>query len=81
MGAYEFYWRDPKGRFQRIGILPERRKNLMRITSQSVMNWGKMFLGNDVDSKNIFFNRVTIDSLADRILWHDLCNHLTDIIS
>jgi len=81
MVAYEFYWLDPKGGYQIIGVLPERRKNPMRITKESVMNWGKMLLGNDVDSKNIFFKRVTIDTLADRILWHDLSNHLIDIIS
>ena len=81
MVAYEFYLPDPKGGYQIIGILPERRKDPMRITRESVMNWGKMLLDNDEDSKNIFFRRVTIDSLADRILWHDLCNHLTDIIS
>ena len=75
MGAYEFYWRDPKGRFQRIGVLTERRKNLMRITSQSVMNWGKMFLGNDVDSKDVFFKSVTVDTLAGGIFWRDLSNH------
>ena len=76
MGAYEFYWRDPKGRFRRIGVLTERRKNLMRITSQSVMNWGKMFLGNDVDSKNIFFKWVTVDTLTDGSFWYGLSNHL-----
>jgi len=81
MVAYEFYWRDPKGRYQIIGVLPERRKNPMRITMESVMNWGKMFLGNDVDSKNLFFKWITIDTLADSILWHDLSNHLIDIIS
>jgi hypothetical protein len=80
MVAYEFYWRDPEGRYQIIGVLPERRKNPMRITKESVMNWGKMLLG-DVDSKNIFFRRVTIDSLADRILWNDLSNHLINIVS
>ena len=76
MVAYEFYWRDPKGRFLRVGVLSERRKNPVRITSQSVMNWGKMFLGNDVDSKNIFFKWITITPLADGIFWHDLSNHL-----
>jgi len=76
MGAYEFYWRDPKGRFLRVGVLSERRKNPVRITSQSVMNWGKMFLGSDVDSKDIFFKWVTIETLADGIFWHDLSNHL-----
>ena len=45
------------------------------------MNWGKMLLGDDVDSKNIFFKRLTIDSLADRILWHDLSNHSIKIKS
>jgi hypothetical protein len=81
MVAYEFYWRDPEGRYQIIGVLPERRKNPMRITTESVMNWGKMLLGNDVDSKNLFFKWITIDTLADSILWHDLSNHLIDIIS
>jgi hypothetical protein len=81
MVAYEFYWLDRKGRYQIIGVLPERRKNPMRITKESVMNWGIMLLGNDVDSKNIFFERVTIDSLADRILWRDLSNRPTDIVS
>ena len=81
MVAYEFYLPDPKGGYQIIGVLPERRKNPMRITRESVMNWGKMLLDNDVDSKNIFFKRVVIDTLADRILWHDLCNHLINIVS
>jgi hypothetical protein len=81
MEAYEFYWLDPKGGYQIIGVLPERRKNPMRITMESVMNWGKMCLGNDVDSKNLFFKWITIDTLADSILWHDLSNHLIDIVS
>jgi len=81
MVAYEFYWRDPKGRYQIIGVLPERRKNPMRITMESLMNRGKMLLGNDVDSKNIFFKWITMETLADSILWHDLSNHLIDIIS
>ncbi len=81
MVAYEFYWRDPKGRYRIIGVLPERRKNPMRITMESLMNRGKMLLGNDVDSKNIFFKWITMETLADSILWHDLSNHLIDIIS
>jgi len=81
MVAYEFYWLDPRRGYQIIGVLPERRKNPMRMTRESVMNWGKMLLDNDADSKNIFFRRVTIDSLADRILWHDLSKHLINIVS
>jgi hypothetical protein len=81
MIVYELYCLNPTGEYQIIGVLPERRKNPMRITKESVMNWGKMLLGDDVDSKNIFFKRLTIDSLADRILWHDLSNHSIKIKS
>jgi hypothetical protein len=81
MVVYELYWLNSKGEHQMIGVLPERRKNPMRITKSSVMNWGKMLLGDDVDSKNIFFTRLTIDSLADRILWHDVPNPSIKIIS
>ncbi len=63
MVAYELYWLNPTGEYQIIGVLPERRKNPMRITKDSVMNWGKMFLGDDVDSKNIFFKPLTIDRI------------------
>ena len=59
MLVYEFYWRDESGDTHLIGILPERRKNLNRVTNQSVMNWVKEMLGNEVS--NIFFNRVTIN--------------------
>jgi hypothetical protein len=81
MVVYELYWLDPTGKDKIIGVLPERRRNPMRITKDSVMNWGKMLLGDDVDSKNIFFKRLTIDSLADRILWLGLSNHSIKIKS
>jgi hypothetical protein len=32
MEAYKFYWLDPKGGYQIIGGLPERRKNPARVT-------------------------------------------------
>ena len=81
MVVYELYWLNPKGEDRMIGVLPERRKNPMRITRASVMNWGKILLGDDVDSKDIFFRRLTIDSLADRILWHDVFTPSVKIIS
>ena len=81
MVVYELYWLNSKGEHQMIGVLPERRKNPMRITKASVMNWGKMLLGDDADSKNIIFTRLTIESLADRILWHDMFNPSIKIIS
>jgi hypothetical protein len=61
MLAYELYTFNKKKGYEFIGVLPERRKNPMRITKDSVMNWGKMFLSDDVESKNIFFNPVRID--------------------
>ncbi len=61
MVAYEFYWRDPIKGYQLIGTLPERRKNPVRITQESVINWGKKILGNNIDIKDMFFIQVTID--------------------
>jgi len=57
MLAYAFYSRDEKGKTQFIGILPERRKDLERITKESILNWGKQVL----DSQDIFFIQVEID--------------------
>jgi hypothetical protein len=34
-----------KGRDHFIGILPERRKNPIRITQASVINWGRKVIG------------------------------------
>jgi hypothetical protein len=72
MLVYELYTFNKTKGYQIIGVLPERRKNPTRITNDSVMNWGKMLLGDDVDSKNIFFKPVRIDGLLGRILWQDL---------
>jgi len=78
MLVYELYTFNKTKGYEIIGVLPERRKNPTRITNDSVMNWGKMLLGDDVDSKNIFFKPVRIIGLSDRILWQDLffSNHL-----
>ena len=67
MVAYEFYWRDPIKGYQLIGKLPERRKNPIRITPESVINWGKKILGENVDSDDIFFIKMTIDKNTKRI--------------
>jgi hypothetical protein len=72
MFAYELYTFNKKKGYEFIGLLPERRKNPKRITKDSVMNWGKSLLGDDVDSKSMFFKRVAIDRLSGRILWVDL---------
>jgi len=61
MLVYELYAFDKTKGYELIGVLPERRKNPMRITKNSVINWVKMFSGDDVDSKDIFFKPVRID--------------------
>ena len=78
MVAYELYTFNKKKGYEFIGVLPERRKNPMRITKGSVLNWGKSLLGDDVDSKNIFFKRVAIDSFSGRLLWIDLLSTITN---
>ena len=67
MEAYEFYWLNPAGGYQIIGVLPERRKNLARITQESIMRWGENIFGKELDTKDIFFIQVTIDERTVRI--------------
>lgn len=61
MIAYEFYWCDPIKKYQRIGVLPEKRGNINRITYDSIMKWGKMLLGEKVDINDIFFIKKKIN--------------------
>ncbi len=67
MEAYEFYWLNPTGGYQIIGLLPERRKNPARVTQQSLMNWGEKIFGKELDTKDIFFIQVTMDEKTSRI--------------
>jgi hypothetical protein len=55
MILYELYWRDKTGKECFIGTLPERRRDPERITEESVLNWGKDFIGDGSDPKNIYF--------------------------
>jgi len=61
MLLYELYtFSETKG-YELIAVLPERRKNPARITKNSVINWGRMLSGDEMESKNIFFKPVRID--------------------
>jgi hypothetical protein len=60
MTAYEFYWCDGTGKFHLIGLLPERRSNLTRITQESVMNWGRSTVGNALDVNGLYFIQVEL---------------------
>jgi len=55
MVLYEFYLNDGREEPNLIGILPERRKSLMRITAESIMKWGELAAGSYVDPKKIYF--------------------------
>ncbi len=59
--AYEFYVKGKNNSSHLIGILPERRKDPRRISYESVMNWGKMFLGDERELKNFYCVRVEIE--------------------
>ena len=71
MVAYEFYWGNPTNGYQLIGTLPERRKNPLRITQVSIMNWGINIFDKKLDVKKIFFIQVTIDENTGRVFRPD----------
>jgi hypothetical protein len=60
MLAYEFYSRDEIGRDNLIGILPERRKKPERITQESIIKWGRIVAGENIQVKDISFIQVEI---------------------
>ena len=60
MVAYEFYVNDGIEEFDLLGILPERRKNPLRITYESIMNWGKLIVDDCVNINNIYFTQIEV---------------------
>ncbi len=60
MTAYEFYWDDDTGGAHLIGILPERRKDMGRITQESIMNWGRMVMSDYINAKTLYFIQVEV---------------------
>jgi len=58
MIVYEFYRRIPGGEDRLIGVLPERRKENERITHQSIMNWAKLLVPEQIFSDKVYFIRV-----------------------
>jgi hypothetical protein len=61
MVAYEYYGKDETNRFHSVGIIPERRESLERITHESILNLGKMIIGEHIGLSNLFFVQITID--------------------
>jgi len=60
MTAYEFYWCDGTGKFHLIGLVPERRNNLIRITQESVMNCGRSITNSALDKNSLYFIQVEL---------------------
>lgn len=67
MDAYEIYSRDPIKGYRLIGVLPERRENPERITRESVINWAKELLGDNVDVNEVFFVKVKAYEVGGKI--------------
>ena len=75
MLAYEFYLRDPVKGSELVGILPERRKDPVRITQKSVLNWAETVFGNGFNNKDIYFIEVTINEGEGNIFPHHFVLH------
>ena len=60
MIAYEFYSVDDEEEFHLLGVLPERRKDPLRITQGSILNWGKLVVGENVDLSGFYFIQVEV---------------------
>ena len=63
MVAYKFYLHDgDMEEFNLLGILPERRKDPLRITWESIVKWAKLVAGNSVDIDNMYFVQIEIQA-------------------
>ena len=67
MVAYEYYWHDALKGFELIGVLPERRKDLSRVTEESILGFGKKFWGKGMNNGDILFIRVEVDKSTGQI--------------
>ncbi len=61
MVAYEFYVHDnDMEEIHLLGILPERRKDPLRITQESIVKWGQLVAGDCVDIDHMYFIQIEI---------------------
>jgi len=61
MVAYEFYLHgEDMEEFHLLGILPERRKNPLRITQESIVRWGQLVAGDSIDVRDMYFIQIEI---------------------
>jgi hypothetical protein len=70
MRAYEVYELDPAtGSGTMIGILPERRKDLNRATRESVINWGRVLLGDKAQNAEVYFVEIILQKTTTGNFW------------
>ena len=60
MVIYKFYFNDGREEDSLIGILPERRKSRRRVTRKSIMKWGKLAAGGNVDPNSIYYVKLDL---------------------
>lgn len=77
MTTYSFYWLEGIDKVHFVGLLPERRKNPERITQQSISNFARTIIGNEVDVRSLFFLEMTLDGSTGQTLWPELPIGLT----
>ena len=68
MLAYQFYLRNEIKGNEFVGVLPERRRNPVRITEESIINWGRKNFGRNVRDGDIFFVKVDLAEAQERKL-------------
>jgi hypothetical protein len=49
-------------------VVPERRKDLKRITHKSILNLGRMLVGKKAEDQNIFFIQIRKDDATGKTL-------------
>lgn len=68
--VYEVYEENPgTGDKVLIGILPERRKNPSRTTKESVLNWGRLLMGDKAKTSDISFIEISLQKTKTGIFW------------
>jgi hypothetical protein len=62
MIAYEYYSLDDDkpGDVHFLGILPERREDWVRVTSKSILDMGREFIGDETQVKELYFIQVEV---------------------
>ena len=60
MMAYVFYANDRCEEDSLIGVLTERRGDKRRVTAKSIMRWGKLAAGSNVNPNSIYYVKLDL---------------------